>query len=132
MSLSVQLRKELSRLKESRYRIAEDSGVPYAVLGRFIDGKRDIRLKTADKLFKYLNLELTKKQPSKGKKLKGSSISTQLYSYLSKFPESRYKISKNSEVAHATLRRFLNKEQDILLRTADRLAGYLKLQLKKK
>ncbi len=40
------------------YRAAKDSGVSYPVLIRFVNGTRDIRLATVERLVKVLGLEL--------------------------------------------------------------------------
>ena len=42
----------------SLYRVAKDSGVPYAVLHRFTSGKRAMGMDNLDKLCRYLQLEL--------------------------------------------------------------------------
>jgi hypothetical protein len=44
----------------SLYRVAKDSGVPYAVLHRFMAGVRDIKGGSLNKLYSYLGLKLTK------------------------------------------------------------------------
>ena len=57
------------RLKrETRYRIAKDSGVDFAILSRFLSGQRSPRLDTVDRLAEYLGLKLTKARVSKKKK----------------------------------------------------------------
>ena len=58
MTLSKQLKRAITATKETRYRVAKDSGVGYATLMRFLDENRDIRLSTVEALAKYLNLEL--------------------------------------------------------------------------
>lgn len=40
------------------YRVAKDSGVPYATLHRFMTGKRAVGLPAFDKLCAFLKLEL--------------------------------------------------------------------------
>ena len=64
MSLSSSLAEEINRViqsgKQTKYSIAVGSGVDHAVLRRFLTGERDIKLKTADRLAKYLKLELKK------------------------------------------------------------------------
>ncbi len=45
----------------SLYKLAQDSGVNSAVLGRFMSGERDVNLRTADRLCKALGLELRQK-----------------------------------------------------------------------
>jgi predicted transcriptional regulator len=41
------------------YRVAKDAGIPYAVLHRFMTGKRAVSLASFDKLCAYLGLQLT-------------------------------------------------------------------------
>lgn len=64
MSLSSSLAEEINRViqsgKQTKYSIAVGSGVDHAVLRRFLTGERDIKLKTADRLAKYLKLDLKK------------------------------------------------------------------------
>jgi len=66
MSLSSSLAEEINRViqsgKQTKYSIAVGSGVDHAVLRRFLTGERDIKLKTADRLAKYLNLELKNRE----------------------------------------------------------------------
>lgn len=52
----------------SRYRIAQDSGVDYAVVCRFCNGERDLRLETASRLCESLGLELRSTARKRGKK----------------------------------------------------------------
>ena len=46
----------------SVYRLAKNSGVPQAVLCRFVNGKRGITLATASKLVETLGFELVQKK----------------------------------------------------------------------
>jgi DNA-binding phage protein len=50
----------MERDGRSLYVLAKDSGVNSAILGRFIKGERDLRLKTASKLCMILGLDLRK------------------------------------------------------------------------
>jgi transcriptional regulator with XRE-family HTH domain len=59
------------------------------------------------------------------------SISEELKSAIKASKETRYAIAVNSKVDHAVLRRFMSGERDIKLSTAERLAQYLGLELKK-
>jgi len=59
------------------------------------------------------------------------SLSKALRDAIRQSKESRYRISLESGVDHAVLRRFVNKERDITLGTADKLAAYFKLELTK-
>jgi plasmid maintenance system antidote protein VapI len=47
--------------------IAADAGVPQPVLSRFVRGKRDVTLGTADRLAVTLGLELKLKRERKGR-----------------------------------------------------------------
>ena len=60
MSLTAQLRSAIKTSGATLYRIAKDSGVPYAVVHRFAHGKRQIKLDAADKLAAYFGMKLTK------------------------------------------------------------------------
>lgn len=62
MTISEQLLKAIKSAKQTRYAIAVGAGVDHAVLRRFLQGERDIKLRTAEKLAQYLQLELTKKK----------------------------------------------------------------------
>lgn len=60
MSLSEQLRTAILSSKKTRYAIAVGSGIDHAVLRRFLNNTRDIKLDTANKLAMFLGLELRK------------------------------------------------------------------------
>lgn len=62
MNLSDRLRWAVLNSKQTRYAIALGSGVDHAVLRRFMNKERDIKLKTAENLAEYLNLELVSKK----------------------------------------------------------------------
>ncbi len=72
MPVSEQLRKAIEAVERrgtTRYRIARDSRIDYAVLVRFLDQGSDIKLRcTADKLADYLGLELRRKPKPKRRK----------------------------------------------------------------
>jgi hypothetical protein len=59
------------------------------------------------------------------------SLSKALRDAVRQSKESRYRISIDSGVDHAVLRRFMTKERDITLQTAEKLAAYFKLELTK-
>ncbi|MEQ8788888.1 MAG: helix-turn-helix transcriptional regulator [Pirellulaceae bacterium] len=52
------LRKGIKATGETLYRVAEDSGVDYAVLHRFVNDGTNIAVSNAEKLAEYLGLEL--------------------------------------------------------------------------
>jgi plasmid maintenance system antidote protein VapI len=52
------IRASVERLGWTKYRLAQESGVAQAVVGRFINGERDLKLETADKLCRVLGLRL--------------------------------------------------------------------------
>ncbi len=68
MSLSETLKAIILNSKQSRYAIARGSKIDHAVLRRFMTGERDIKLKTAESLAHYLELELVKKKKKAKKK----------------------------------------------------------------
>lgn len=54
------LRQAIVSSELSQYRIAKESGVSAGVLSRFVNGERDLKLDTADKICKVLGFSLTK------------------------------------------------------------------------
>lgn len=68
MTLAESLKAAILTSKQSRYAIARGSQIDHAVLRRFMNGERDIKLKTAESLASYLDLELVKKKKKKVKK----------------------------------------------------------------
>jgi len=62
MTLSESLRAAITNSKKTRYAIARGSQIDHAVLRRFMNRERDIKLKTAESLAEYLDLELVKKK----------------------------------------------------------------------
>ncbi len=59
MTISEQLRGAIKGSDATLYRIAQDSGVDWGTLQRFLDGTRpNIRLDTVDKLCAYFGLVL--------------------------------------------------------------------------
>ena len=61
MTLSERLRWAVLTSKQTRYAIALGARIDHAVLRRFMNQERDIKLKTAENLAEYLNLELVQK-----------------------------------------------------------------------
>ena len=59
------------------------------------------------------------------------SISDQLRQTIKASKKTRYAIAVGAGVDHAVLRRFMSQERDIKLATAEKLATYLKLELRK-
>lgn len=72
-SIADQLRRAIERSGKSRYRIAQESGVAEAVLSRFVNGERDLKLETANKLCVALGLRVVLEAKGKqgAKKPKG-------------------------------------------------------------
>jgi hypothetical protein len=62
MTLSDRLRAAVLTSKRTRYAIAVGAGIDHAVLRRFMNRERDIKLKTAEQLCEYLELELVKRK----------------------------------------------------------------------
>jgi len=54
------LRDELKKSHESRYRIAQISGVSPAILCRFVNGQRGLSLGAAQQLLEYFGYDLCK------------------------------------------------------------------------
>jgi hypothetical protein len=62
MNLSDRLRTAILTSKKTKYAIAIGAGVDHAVLRRFLKKERDIKLRTAEQLAEFLDLELVKKR----------------------------------------------------------------------
>lgn len=69
--LSDQIREAFVRSGMTRFKLAKEAGVAYAVVHRFISSERDITLETADKLVQVLELELASTRRSKGRRANG-------------------------------------------------------------
>ena len=70
MILSEALRAAILNSKQTRYAIARGAQIDHAVLRRFMNRERDIKLKTAESLAEYLELELGKRK-KKSRKTNG-------------------------------------------------------------
>ena len=57
-SLSASLKKAMKRSPKTTYQLAKEAGVSQIMVSRFLSGKRDIRLATADRLAHALGLKL--------------------------------------------------------------------------
>ena len=60
MSLTQQLREAIAGSGVTLYRVAKDTGIPYAVVHRFARGERGISLETADTLAEFFGMHLTR------------------------------------------------------------------------
>ena len=69
LDLAEQLRSAVAETGESLYAVAKRAGISYAILHRFMAGKRSINLETADQITKALGLTLS----ASGKLVKASS-----------------------------------------------------------
>lgn len=57
-SLSASLKKAMTQSPKTSYQLAKEAGVSQIMVSRFLSGKRDIRLATADRLAHVLGLKL--------------------------------------------------------------------------
>jgi hypothetical protein len=57
-SLSTSLKKAMKKSAKTSYQLAKEAGVSQIMVSRFLSGKRDIRLATADRLAHVLGLKL--------------------------------------------------------------------------
>jgi transcriptional regulator with XRE-family HTH domain len=57
-SIAESLKQAIRGSGRSVYQIAKESGIAQIVIARFLSGERDIRVATADKLARALNLQL--------------------------------------------------------------------------
>lgn len=64
-SFSEQLRAAVAKAPQSRYRIANDLGIPEANLSRFARGHAGLSLENLDKLCEYLGLRLASTRRTK-------------------------------------------------------------------
>jgi transcriptional regulator with XRE-family HTH domain len=62
---------------------------------------------------------------------RSATLSQQLRAAILSAPVSRYRIAKEAGVSQAVLSRFVNGETGLRMAIADRLAQYLKLELRK-
>lgn len=62
MSLSTQLRKAIVDSELTLYRVAKETDLPYAVVHRFVSGKRGLSLASADKLAELFGMRLTRRK----------------------------------------------------------------------
>ena len=69
LDLTEQLRAAVTETGESLYAVAKRAGISYAILHRFMAGKRSINLETADQIAQALGLVLS----SSGKLVKAAS-----------------------------------------------------------
>ena len=63
--LDEQIRKVIKEQGITGYRLAKNSGVSQSIIVRFLNGERNITLKTASKLTDALGLELKSKERGK-------------------------------------------------------------------
>lgn len=61
------LRHEVERCGQTRYAISKETGVPQAVLSRFVAGGHGLRSDNIDRLCDYLGLSLVKKPAKRAK-----------------------------------------------------------------
>jgi len=54
--VTVQLRRAIKNSGATLYRVSKESDVPYAALHRFMAGKQDLKLATAEKLMGWLKM----------------------------------------------------------------------------
>jgi hypothetical protein len=59
---SDQIRQAIGDSGESRYRIAKETGLNEAALGKFFHGERGLSMESLDKLAEYLGLEVVTKR----------------------------------------------------------------------
>lgn len=133
MLVSEQLRKFIQDSGETRARIARESRIDYKVLKRFLEDKKSILLRTADKLAEYLDLEFVLRIGiEEEKRIDASTLSEQLHGFLMDCQATHYRISEDADVQRLVIGRFLRGKHSLQLKTVDRLAEYLDLTLKKK
>ncbi len=65
-TLSDQLRQAILNSGESRYQIANATGLGEAALSRFVHGERGLSLESVDRIATYLHLRIVMDKPRKG------------------------------------------------------------------
>jgi hypothetical protein len=60
LTMSETVRRAVLESNQTWYRVAKDSGVPYATLHRFVTSQRAVSMETLDKLCAYLGLRLVR------------------------------------------------------------------------
>ena len=133
MLVSEQLRKFIQDSGETRARIARESRIDYKVLKRFLEDRKSILLRTADKLAEYFDLEFVRRIGiEEEKRIDASTLSEQLHGFLKDFQATHYRISEDADIQRLVIGRFLSGKQSLQLKTVDKLAEYLNLTLQKK
>ncbi|MDP1797417.1 MAG: helix-turn-helix transcriptional regulator [Planctomycetaceae bacterium] len=66
-TLTEQLCDAIAASGQSRYRIAQETGVAESSLSRFVSGERGLSIQSLEKLLDYLSLEVLPKRQGKGK-----------------------------------------------------------------
>jgi len=56
---------ELKQTEQSRYKIAQETGIAESILSRFVNGKTELSLANADKLLSYFSFTITRKAGKK-------------------------------------------------------------------
>ena len=59
MNIDQAIRRAIAKSGQTRYRIAVGAGVDHAVLRRYLDEHRDIRLSTAERLVGYFGIKVS-------------------------------------------------------------------------
>lgn len=59
MNIDQAIRRAIKKSGQTRYRIAVGAGVDHAVLRRYLDEGRDLRLSTVEKLAAYLGVKVS-------------------------------------------------------------------------
>ncbi len=72
MTVSATLRQAIETSDQSRYRIAQETGLAQSALSRFINGESDLSMKAIEKLCEHFELELTKVSQKKSTKKRAS------------------------------------------------------------
>jgi transcriptional regulator with XRE-family HTH domain len=68
---SDELRNAVKNARESRYRIAKETGIAESILSRFVNGKAGLSMEFVDRLYDHLGLEVVFPVAGKGIKSKG-------------------------------------------------------------
>ena len=94
-----------------------------------MEGDSGVRLQVADRLANFFNLCFVEEKSGKQKR---GSLADILHRELTQSTATRYRISEDTDTDYAVLSRFENYRTNIQVRTADALAEYFGLELRKK
>lgn len=129
MNISEKLRQVIEDSGMTRTFISREARIAHRSLNNLLDGDSAVRLNVADRLADFFNLGFV--EASTGKRKRGS-LAEVLHKELIRSKDTRYRISEDTGIDYAALRRFETEQTDIQIRTAEALSDFFRLALVKK